>query len=132
MEKAVQVFAAVSFLVIGLSHALQPGVWVEYFVKLRNLGRPGMFAEGFVTLSFGAIIVSFHNVWSGPEVVLTLIGWAQVIKAMVRFVAPEASLRIYERVTPERAWQFRVAGGFALVLSAFLMFLALRKSVTLQ
>lgn len=124
MEKSIQVFAAVSFLVIGLSHIFQPGAWVELFARLRSLGRPGAFAEGFLSLNFGALIVSFHNVWSGPAMILTLIGWAQVLKALFRFVAPAASLRLYERITPERAWQFRLAGGLALVLSAFLVFLA--------
>jgi hypothetical protein len=97
----------VSFLVIGLSHIFQPGAWVEFFTKLRSLGRPDVFAEGFISLNFGAVIVSFHNVWSGPAVVLTLIGWGQVLKALFRFVAPAASLRLYERISPERAWQFR-------------------------
>lgn len=129
MERAIQVFAAVSFLVIGLSHLVQPGAWVEFFARLRSLGRPGAFAEGYISLNFGALIVSFHNVWSGPAVVLTLIGWGQVLKALVRFVAPGASLRLYERISPERAWQFRLAGGFALVLSAFLAFLAVRETV---
>lgn len=129
MEKAVQIFAAVSFLVIGLSHMLQPRVWVEFFSKLRELGRLGAFAEGFISLNFGAVIVSFHNVWSGPEVVLTLIGWGQVLKAPFRFTAPEASLRVYEKIRPERAWQFRVAGAFAVALSAFLAFLAFRESI---
>ena len=92
MERAVQVFAAVSFLVIGLSHIFQPGAWVEFFTRLRSLGRPGVFAEGFISLNFGALIVSFHNVWSGPAVVLTLIGWGQVLKALFRFVAPAATV----------------------------------------
>jgi uncharacterized protein YjeT (DUF2065 family) len=129
VEKAIQVFAAVSFLVIGLSHLLQPRAWVEFFTQLRSLGRPGAFAEGFISLNFGAVIVAFHNVWSGPAVVLTLIGWGQVLKALLRFVAPAASLRLYERISPERAWQFRLAGGVALVLSAFLVFLAVRKTI---
>ncbi|MES1245904.1 MAG: hypothetical protein ABUT39_30130 [Acidobacteriota bacterium] len=129
MERAIQVFAAVSFLVIGLSHIFQPGTWVEFFTKLRSLGRLGAFAEGFISLNFGAVIVSFHNVWSGPAVVLTLIGWGQVLKALFRFVAPAASLRLYERISPERAWQFRLGGGVALVLSAFLVFLAVRKTI---
>jgi len=129
MERAIQIFAAVSFLVIGLSHIFQPLAWVEFFARLRSLGRVGAFAEGFICLNFGAVIVSFHNVWSGPAVVLTLIGWAQVLKALVRFVAPAAALRIYEKISPERAWQFRLAGGFALVLSAFLVFLAVRQTL---
>lgn len=127
MERSIQVFAALSFLVIGISHLLRPGAWVEYFVKLRGLGRPGMFIEGFISLNFGALIVAFHNVWSGPEMVLTLIGWSQVSKGLFRFVAPQSSLRLYARIAPERAWQFRLAGGFALGLSAFLAFLALRR-----
>jgi hypothetical protein len=30
---------------------------------------------------------------------------------LLRFVAPTAVLRIYERMTPERAWQIQIAGG---------------------
>ena len=129
MEKEIQVFVAVNFFVIGLSHIFQRSAWVDYFAKLHSLGRLGPFAEGFLYLNFGALIVSFHNVWTFPEVVLTLIGWTQVAKALFRFVAPAAVLRIYERMRPERAWQIQVAGGFALVLSAFLVFLAYRKTV---
>ena len=128
MEKTVEVFAGVSFLVIGLSHLFQPIIWVEWFSRLRSLGRSGAFAEGFIALNFGALIVSFHNVWSGPAIVLTLIGWSQVLKALFRFVAPAASLRLYEKMGPERALQFRVAGVFALILSAFFLFLGLRKT----
>ncbi len=123
MERAVQVFAAVNFFVIGLSHIFQRDAWVEFFAKLHSLGRLGPFAEGFLYLNFGALIVSFHNVWSGPEVVLTLIGWIQILKALLRFVAPTATLRIYQRMGPERAWQFQVAGGVLLALSLFLMVL---------
>jgi hypothetical protein len=129
MERAIQVFTAVNFFVIGLSHIFQRSLWVEYFAKLHNLGRLGAFAEGFLYLNFGALIVSFHNVWTFPEVVLTLIGWTQVSKALFRFVAPEAVLRIYERMRPERAWQIQMAGGFFLVLSAFFVFLAFHETI---
>lgn len=61
-------------------------------------------------LSFGALIVAFHNVWSGLPMVLTVIGWAQVAKGLLRFVAPQMSLRAYERVAHERAGQLRIAG----------------------
>lgn len=126
MERAVELFAGVGFLAIGLSHLLQPLAWVEWFAKLRALGRPGVFAEGFLTLNIGALIVAFHNVWSGPGVVLTLVGWVQVLKGLVRFVAPTAIFGVYDRVTPERAWQFRVAGGGMIVLGAFFLWLAVR------
>ena len=129
MERAIQVFTSVNFFVIGLSHIFQRSAWVEFFAKLHSLGRLGPFAEGFLCLNFGALIVSFHNVWTFPEVVLTLIGWAQVLKALYRFTAPSKVLRLYERMQPERAWQIQVAGGVFVAFSVFLMFLALRETV---
>ena len=35
MERAIQVFTAVNFFVIGISHILQRSVWVEYFPKTQ-------------------------------------------------------------------------------------------------
>ena len=102
---------------------------MEYFAKLHSLGRLGPIAEGFLYLNIGALIVSFHNVWTVPEVVLTLIGWAHVAKALFRFVAPAAVLRIYGRMGPERAWQIQMSGGLLLVLSAFLVFLGFQETI---
>ena len=126
MEKAIQIFAAVNFLVIGLSHIFQRNVWVDYFAKLKSLGKLGSFAEGFLYLNIGALIVSCHNVWTLPDVALTLIGWIFALKALFRFIAPEAVLKIYGRMGSKRAWKIQVAGAFMLPLSAFLMLLAFR------
>src|SRR5262245_55733328 len=103
MEQAVQVFAAIGFLVIGLSHLAQPRSWVAFFQALAARGTTGVFLEGFLLLNFGAIIVAFHNVWRGPAIVLTLVGWAQLLKGVGRFVAPQLGLRVMQRVSPERA-----------------------------
>ena len=78
-----------------------------------------------VQLNCGALVAAFHNVWTGLPIVVTLLGWGMVIKGTIRLAAPGAALRIYERMTPERAWQFRVAGVLALALSAFSGYLAL-------
>lgn len=128
MERAVDIFAAIGFLVIGLSHVLQPLGWVEFFQWLRSKGQAGVFFEGFLCLNFGAFVVAFHNVWTWPGIVLTLIGWAQVIKASLRFIAPQMILRVYAKMTPERAWMIRVAGGFALAISAFLTYTMMRQA----
>jgi hypothetical protein len=126
MEQAIQVFAAISFLVIGLSHLGQPKAWVAFFQALAARGTPGVFVEGFLLLNFGALIVAFHNVWHGPGLVLTLIGWAQVVKGAGRFVAPQVGLRVMRRATLERAWHFQVGGVVALVVSGFLWWLRFR------
>ena len=123
MEQAIQQYAAISFLVIGLSHLVQPRGWVAFYQALAARGTPGVFLEGFLSLSFGAIIVGFHNVWRGPAVVLTLIGWGQVFKGASRFVAPQLGLRMMQRMTPERAWLFQAGGVLALLVSTFLWWL---------
>jgi hypothetical protein len=122
-EQATQLFAAISFLVIGLSHLGQANAWVAFYQALAARGTTGVFLEGFLVLNFGIIIVAFHNVWHGPATVLTLIGWAQVMKGAGRFLAPQLGLRVLQRITPERAWSFRIGGGFALLLSGFLWWL---------
>ena len=126
MEQATQLFAAIGFLVVGLSHLVQPKSWVAYYQALAARGTPGAFLEGFLLLNFGAFIVAFHDVWHGPALVLTLIGWSQVLKGVIRFLAPEAALRVMRRVTPERAWYFQVGGVVALLLSGFLFWLRFR------
>ena len=126
MEQATQVFAAVSFLVVGLSHVARPNEWVAFYQALAARGTPGAFLEGFLCLSFGSIIVAFHNVWQGPGLVLTLIGWAQVLKGIGRFLAPRVALRVMARASPERSWYFRAGGVLALALSGFLWWLRFR------
>ena len=126
MEQAIQVFAAISFLVIGLSHLAQPKSWVAFYQALAARGAPGVFLEGFLLLTFGGIIVAFHNVWQGPALVLTLIGWSQVLKGAGRFLAPQIGLRVMQRITPERAWFFQAGGVLALMLSGFLWWVRFR------
>jgi hypothetical protein len=123
MEQATQVFVAVSLLVIGLSHLLQPRAWVAYYQALAAQGAPGAFVEGFLCLTFGAIIVGFHNVWHGPAVVVTLLGWAQILKGLGRFLTPQLGVRVMSRASFDRAWFFQLGGLFALLLSGFVWWL---------
>src|SRR5262249_33487013 len=118
MERATEIFAAVQCLVIGLSHVARPGDWVQFFVWLRGKGYAGVFVNGFLSLGFGSVIIAFHNVWDGWPVVLTVFGWAQVLKGLMGFVFPQLGLRSLERVSPDRAREFVVAGVVMLSLSA--------------
>lgn len=126
MQRAVEIYAAVQFIVIGLSHIIQRRAWAEFFIHLRSLGRTGVFINGFLSLIFGSIVVAFHNVWNGPAVVLTLIGWAQIVKAFVSFVFPSVGARGINRVSVERDWEFAVAGFISLALAALFLVIAVR------
>jgi hypothetical protein len=126
MERAIEIYAGIQFLVIGLSHLLQPRAWVDFFVLLRGQGLPGVFANAFLSLVFGSIVVAFHNVWTGLPMVLTVIGWAQVLKSLGGFVLPQMSMRGLQRVSMERAWEFQAAGLVFLALSSLMAYLVLR------
>jgi hypothetical protein len=120
MERAVQIFAAVNFAIIGVSHVLRPRAWVDFFAVLRGRGEAGVFAVAIPTLMFGSIIVAFHNVWSGIPLVLTLVGWAHVAKALAQFAFPSFALRKLQLPSLARPGPF-VAGGVAFLLLAALL-----------
>ena len=118
MERAVVVFALVHLTVMGISHITAPKVWIDFFIRLREEGERGVFAVGFMSLGFGAIIVAFHPVYSGWPLVLTLLGWAQIVKAGLYFIWPAFGLQKLQRVSPERPRDFVIAGVGLLVIAA--------------
>jgi hypothetical protein len=120
MERSVDVLAAILFGVLGLSHILQPRAWAEFFILLRGKGEAGAFVDGFLNLPLGGVIVGFHDTWSGIPLVLTLVGWALLIKGTIRFCAPKLALRIMARVSLERSWEFQVAGAGLVALASLL------------
>ena len=122
METAVEVFAILNFLVIGISHILAPRAWASFFDLLRQKGEPGVFVVAFLSLWFGSIIVAFHNVWSGLPAVLTVFGWAQVLKALIYFAFPSFALRRIAMAPPERAHLFAYGGVFLVAVAGFLIY----------
>jgi hypothetical protein len=111
IERATEVFAVVNLAVIGVSHIAQPRVWVEFFIFLRERGHAGVFFNGMLSLTFGSILAAFHNVWAGLPMIVTLLGWAQVLKGLISLVAPSIGLKKMMRVSMDRAWEFQVAGA---------------------
>lgn len=120
MERAIEIFAAINFFVIGVSHVFQHRAWAEFFVRLREHGRPGALANGFLSLFTGSLIVAFHPVWSWPGMVLTVLGYAMVLKATVVFARPDWGLASMGRVTPETSQKFVFAGVLLIAVSGLL------------
>ena len=122
MERSVEIVAMVLFGVIGLSHVVQPRAWADYFIFIRGKRETGAFLDGFLHLPVAALIIGFHNVWSGIPAVLTVVGWAYLIKSILRFCWPTQGLRIMQRVSVERAWEFQAAGVVLGLLAALLAY----------
>ena len=87
--QAVELVALISLAIVGLSHIVQPGVWVRYFSTLAEQGSNGV-VTSVATLQFmpAVVIVAFHQVWTGPGIVLTLFGWALLAKCTAALVFP--------------------------------------------
>lgn len=122
METAVQIFAIINLGTVGLSHVLAPRAWAEFFILLREKGHAGVFVVAFMSLWFGSIIAAFHNAWSGIPAVLTVLGWAQVVKALIYFCYPAYGLRALATVSVERARVFVYAGIGLLALASLLAY----------
>ena len=127
MELAITKLAIIYFFITGVSHIVQPRVWTQFFIDMRSKGEVGSFHNALLHFPLGVLIVSFHNVWHGLPVVLTLIGWGLVLKSLIYFVFPRHGLKMLARVTMERSWEFRVAGLFSFVINALLIFSLLRR-----
>ena len=122
IQQSVELWAAIQFLIIGLSHITMPRAWAEFFILLRSRGDAGAFANGFLSLIFGALVVGFHNVWSGLPMLLTIIGWAQVVKAFLIFVVPGHGMRGLSLVSLERSRIFVPGGALFVALSGVLFY----------
>lgn len=121
MERSVEIFVFINVVVIGLSHALVPAAWVRFFKALGEKGQAGSLANGFLSLTFGSIIVAFHWTWDGfvPGSV-TFLGVAQVIKSFVAFVLPSIGLRSITQVRATRESSYRYGGIIFLAYGALL------------
>jgi uncharacterized protein YjeT (DUF2065 family) len=122
MEESVEKLAIICFLLTGISHIFHPKIWVKFFVKLREMGDVGVFVNGFIHYPLGAIIVAFHNVWSGIPMILTLIGYGLLVKGLICFVFPALAIKSLDRVSPERSYEFVVAGIIAVALAGLLLY----------
>ncbi len=122
-QHAIQLFGLINFTVFGLTLIFQPVAWGAFFAWLRHQGTSGALAYGSFCLSFGSIVVAFHQVWHGLLVVLTLAGWFDVVVGAICLLLPSAGLGIME--LPERSPGVCRLGGLACLVVAAIILIAL-------
>src|SRR5687767_9330701 len=122
METSVEKLVALNFFVIGLSHVFAPRAWVEFFIMLREKKEVGSLINGFVHFPLGAFIISFHNVWHGIPMIVTIMGWGLTVKSTLYFVYPRHGVRMLNTISLDRTWHFVVAGSFSVVLSGVIYY----------
>jgi hypothetical protein len=69
-------------------------MWADFFGALHAEGTRGVVLKTFALELWPAmLVVTLHQVWSGPGIVLTLYGWVQLLKIAVAMLRPELGLR---------------------------------------
>jgi len=113
-------FFAVSLFVVGLSHAMQPKLWRDFFLLLKRTGVAGIIIAMF-TFPVGLMLVVGHNVWVfDVPVIITVSGWGMTLKSLTYALIPGSA----ERVIPDGSDAHRKyawAGAGSLPLSLLLI-----------
>jgi hypothetical protein len=92
IELGVERLAALVLLLTCLSHITAPGAWAALFERIRKSDAPGL-ANAAIHLPLGLLIVAFHDVWSWPAIIFTLIGWALLLKGTLHLLFPQLAVR---------------------------------------
>jgi uncharacterized protein YjeT (DUF2065 family) len=125
LEQPIELFIAITAIVVGLSHIVRPDDWAAAYRRLHGAGRAGAFANGGLSLMPGAIILAGHRVWTFPGVVITAFGCLLVLKGAVCLLAPDKALRSMEHGANSPK-SFQVAGAIVLVVGVWAAWCALR------
>ena len=125
-EIAIERLVALSMAVTGLSHIAAPQAWTDFFAQMRARGAAGGLINAYVNFPLGALILSFHWVWSGPGLLVTLLGLGWTIKGAAYFIRPHLAERGLAAVEGDRAWRLRAAGVVLLGLAAAVAWLSFR------
>jgi hypothetical protein len=118
--KLIEAVIAPGFLLMGLSHLIQPQLWVRFFGAVRNTGFAAIIIPLY-TLPIGLLLIAGHNVWTwGWPLVLTIAGWGMTIKSAAYLLVPglaDSALSKKMATTPR---SFQIVGAPIAVIGAIL------------
>ena len=109
----------------GIGVSLRGHLWSD---MLDDFNRsPGLTAiTGMAAFAIGAVIVSVHNVWTGPAaIIVSAVGWIAVAEGLALLAMPDLYLRLVRPlIGAPRIW-----GTGLILVGAFLLATALTSGV---
>ncbi|MEM9443950.1 MAG: hypothetical protein AAGA18_01235 [Verrucomicrobiota bacterium] len=120
LEHPVEAILAIPFLIMGFSHLVRPNMWQEFFVSLHSMGERGVIWRSCILeLWPAAIIVTFHQQWAWPGIIITLYGHALMAKVALCLLVPKYGLKSLAMAGRYGKKGFRVAGVVLCLLGIF-------------
>lgn len=76
---------------------------------------------GAIALILGLLTVAFHNVWIGWPILITLLGWAMLLKGAVVLIAPDLMIKF----SKDMGWasSTHLYGFAGIIIGAFLIYI---------
>ena len=111
----------VCYLVLGIGLLIN----TKYYKKMLgdfSDSKPVMFLSGFLSLVAGYFIIANYNNWMlNWSVVITIVGWAALIKGIILLVMPKLMIKISRYFTHHNGWMI-FEGVMATVLGAIITY----------
>ena len=118
--KIIRAVVAPAFLLIGLSHLVQPQLWVRFFKVVRQTGVSAAIIPMY-TLPIALVLVVGHNVWTWDwPLFLTVAGWAMLIKCALYLLVPGLTDRMLDKKIVKSGRSYQVAGAMMAFLGGVL------------
>lgn len=84
----------ITYLAVGIGIFINPDFYKK-MIKDFTENPSAIYLGGLVALAIGFLIVSFHNIWvTDWPVIITILGWAALIKGLFLLVLPKISIKI--------------------------------------
>jgi uncharacterized protein YjeT (DUF2065 family) len=123
---SIELFLAINFFIIGLSHLVQPKIWVEFFIYLHSKNNAGNIFNALLSLGTGSLIFSFHFIWYWPNIIVTIYGLLQILKGLIYLLKPSVGIASIGKVSMEKANKFRWSGLLSLMLSIMIIYILIK------
>lgn len=102
---------------MGLSHVVRPGMWVDFFARVHAQGTAGLVGKVLaIELWPATLLVTLHQVWWGPGIVLTLYGWALLTKVFLALLIPEIGMRSLAMAQTKGERGFVLGGAMLMIV----------------
>jgi uncharacterized protein YjeT (DUF2065 family) len=125
MIEAVERLAAFVLFLTGLSHLVAPRAWLHLFGRIRAQEDAAGILLAAVHAPLGLLIAAMHPVWSGAGLLVTLIGWALLLKSLAYLLSPAHAMRVLDASLAAGERPFRLGGLLLLPIAALVAWIAL-------
>lgn len=113
----IQGVLALPLILLGLSHIFQTKMWLDFFNGLADMGQAGVVWRTFMLELWPAIlIVSFHQDWSWPNIMISLYGHLLLLKVALSLLIPQLGLRSLQQADRSGSVAFVIAGLILILL----------------